>query len=465
MHNFSLLYLFLFFSLPLLAYPEKVLITGFSKTIDDNLDNNSEVVGSLLRDLSNENIIYVYCASLPVSDESIGIIEQNKCLRDNQDARLILHLGEGECDIKFETIALNERNNNCPNIYISKYDETSTKIYSDDPDQINFSYDASKMYCLSQEVENLELNPSAPIRTSIKTEIGNYICDRVGFTQYHYLKKILKNNSIESGFIHIPKSRSLCYGSEQFNPNHLSREDFIKIQTENTAKILNDTITRYLKSEKAKPIKLDCPINSMNFKDSEIDHKKIKMFGKKIKEFDKEYTQELCRLDFSANAVENIFYQEKISIESFHYNNVNQARKCIKEIYHNDLPLPVDQYDKIILVNLEENLCIEGLDKDSFDNFILFIKYISNNDEMREINSQTVDFYKQAMNKTYGINDKSIPELEIMALIEFSKNNLDFHSCRKTFEDNVLKTSSLIKKFCEKKEKILNLIQSSDLEK
>lgn len=183
--------LFLLLILPLSVLGQDVLISYFEPFGGSSV-NNSELIAKALK---SKGLNSAFCRLNTVYDKSYAQLEN--CLRRMpQRPLMVISLGETGCQLKVESLYLNEDYNRSPD------NEGNVRNHSvivpGSQKHVSSRYPLPLMYCaLSQERRNA---------MKISRNAGTFICNHVAFQMSHYYPEIIY------GFIHVPSNR--CTGNK-----------------------------------------------------------------------------------------------------------------------------------------------------------------------------------------------------------------------------------------------------------
>ena len=182
--------LLLLFSYTALAAP-RVLVSGFDPFGRAGSNPSWEIAQAVVNNLKAQGIDSRACL-LPTSyQRSLPALE--KCLAEFGEADLVVSLGAGLCNVKWETRTFNRNHDRGPD-----NDGVSRRRQSIDPrgpSELGLRLNYSAMWCgLSAEEKKI---------TMISTNPDTFVCNHLGY-QYS-----LKNPTQMFGFIHVPSESCL----------------------------------------------------------------------------------------------------------------------------------------------------------------------------------------------------------------------------------------------------------------
>lgn len=181
---------FLCFSYSAFAAP-RVLISGFDPFGSASLNPSWSIAQEVVLKLKNAGIDAASCL-LPTSYErSLPALE--KCLAEFGEADLVISLGAGLCNVKWETRTFNRNHDRGPdNDGVSRRRQT---IDPNGPRELGLRLNYSSMWC--------GLNAEEKKLTMVSTNPDTFVCNHLAF-QYS-----LKNPNQMFGFIHVPSQNCL----------------------------------------------------------------------------------------------------------------------------------------------------------------------------------------------------------------------------------------------------------------
>ena len=181
---------FLLFSYSALAAP-RVLVSGFDPFGRAGSNPSWDIAQVVVKNLKTQGIDASPCL-LPTSyQRALPALE--KCLAEFGDADLVISLGAGLCNVKWETRTFNRNHDRGPD-----NDGVSRRRQSIDPlgpRELGLRLNYSAMWCgLSAEEKKI---------TMISTNPDTFVCNHLAY-QYS-----LKNPTQMFGFIHVPSEGCL----------------------------------------------------------------------------------------------------------------------------------------------------------------------------------------------------------------------------------------------------------------
>ncbi len=180
---------FLLFSTATWARP--VVLLGHFDAFGRSSFNNSERVAKLLlKEVeSNPEFELKLCSLETVFDKSFFQLED--CLKSlSSTPRLVLGLGEANCNFKIETIARNRDHTKSPDN--DGIERKNSEIIPGGPSEIGFLYALPQMYCSLPKDERSKIQ--------VSNNAGSFVCNNIAF-QFAY-----RYPEIQFGFIHVPAS-------------------------------------------------------------------------------------------------------------------------------------------------------------------------------------------------------------------------------------------------------------------
>jgi pyrrolidone-carboxylate peptidase len=179
----------LFFSTPLWARP--VVLVGHFDAFGKAPFNNSEKVAKLLSEKMKDHpdVEIRICALRTVFDKSF--FELQDCYKDLPELpKMVLGLGESNCNFKIETMARNKDSTIGPDN--EGTERNKTPIVPEGPAVIGFLYPLAQMYCSLLETDRRKIEFS--------NDAGSFICNNLAYQfSWNYPEQIF-------GFIHVPSN-------------------------------------------------------------------------------------------------------------------------------------------------------------------------------------------------------------------------------------------------------------------
>lgn len=178
---------FLLFSAPTWARPV-VLLGHFDAFGSASFNNSERVAKRLLSEVKNHpDFDLKLCALETVFDKSYFQLED--CMKDlTTPPKLILGLGEANCNFKIETMARNLDHTKGPDN--EGNERKNSVIIPDGPREIGFLYALPQMYCSLTESERSQIQ--------VSNNAGSFVCNNLAYQlAYRY-------PDTEFGFIHVP---------------------------------------------------------------------------------------------------------------------------------------------------------------------------------------------------------------------------------------------------------------------
>lgn len=183
----KLAFAFLMYSAAAMAKP--VVLVGYFDPFGRSSFNNSERVAMrLMESLKDHPEFEVKLCSLKtVFDKSFYQMED--CLKALPvPPKLVLGLGESNCNLKIETMARNLDKTKGPDN--EGIERNNTIIIPDGPKELGFNYPLGAMYCSvsSEDRKDIEVSNNA----------GSFVCNNLAYQFAHQYPET------EFGFIHVP---------------------------------------------------------------------------------------------------------------------------------------------------------------------------------------------------------------------------------------------------------------------
>ena len=180
---------FLLFSSASWARPV-VLLGHFDAFGRSSFNNSERVANLLLKEVENHPEFELKLCSLEtVFDKSFFQLED--CIKSLETTpRLVLGLGESNCNFKIETIARNRDHTKGPDN--DGIERKNSKIIPNGPDEIGFLYALPQMYCSLTQDERSKIQ--------VSNNAGSFVCNNIAY-QFAY-----RYPETEFGFIHVPSS-------------------------------------------------------------------------------------------------------------------------------------------------------------------------------------------------------------------------------------------------------------------
>lgn len=177
----------LMFSSAAMAKP--VVLVGYFDPFGRSSFNNSERVAMRLMESLKENPEFELklCALNTVFDKSYYQMED--CLKALPVApKLVLGLGESNCNLKIETMARNLDKTKGPDN--DGIERNNTVIIPEGPKELGFNYPLAAMYCSLPSADRKDIE--------VSNNAGSFVCNNLAYQfAYHYPET-------EFGFIHVP---------------------------------------------------------------------------------------------------------------------------------------------------------------------------------------------------------------------------------------------------------------------
>lgn len=180
-----------FFLYSVATWARPVVLLGHFDTFGRASFNNSERVAKiLLKEVSNHPEFELKICSLEtVFDKSFFQLED--CFKAlDTTPRLVLALGEANCNFKVETMARNRDHTKGPDN--DGIERKNSIIIPGGPNEIGFLYALPQMYCSLSQPERSKIQ--------VSNNAGSFVCNNLAYQfAYHY-------PDTEFGFIHVPSS-------------------------------------------------------------------------------------------------------------------------------------------------------------------------------------------------------------------------------------------------------------------
>ncbi len=179
----------------------RVIVTGFGRFLDNNVNPTKEVLKSLPKEIDSHQI---HPIELPVIfDECFDYLRP--FIEDIQpDVIIELGLAVGRKGITPERVALNMKD--------SKGPDNIGYTPKDVPIKVN-GKNAYFSTLPLREIEAVLTKKNIPV--SISNTAGLYVCNNIMYHVAHYIDH--NNLSIKSGFVHVPISDELNTNDEIFS--------------------------------------------------------------------------------------------------------------------------------------------------------------------------------------------------------------------------------------------------------
>ena len=171
-----------------------VMISYFDAFNGASFNNSGRVANELARRLNTtESPLTIKLCPLPtVFDKAYGQLENcQKALADKPV--MVISLGESTCELKLETIVINNDKSHGPDN--EGVNRNNTRIISDAPSLLGLHYPLPQMYC--------GLSPKERKSVEISKNAGSFVCNNTGFQMSYYYPEILY------GFVHVPAHNCL----------------------------------------------------------------------------------------------------------------------------------------------------------------------------------------------------------------------------------------------------------------
>lgn len=175
--------------LPQLLWAKPIVLIGYFDPFDGAPFNNSEIVAQALlkRVALHPEYDLKLCELSTVFDKSYYQFED--CLKNLPEVpKLVLGLGESNCNFKIETMARNNDKTAGPDN--EGNERINTSIIPHAPKELGFNYPLASMYCA--------LNAKDRNSIEVSNNAGTFVCNNFSFQfSYHYPE-------MNFGFIHVP---------------------------------------------------------------------------------------------------------------------------------------------------------------------------------------------------------------------------------------------------------------------
>lgn len=182
------------------AWSRPLVLVGHFDAFGKAPFNNSENIAKrLLENLKDHPEFELkLCALNTIFDKSTHQLED--CLKSqSRTPKLVLGLGEANCNLKIETMARNRDNTvGADNDGIERHNSV---ILPDADEVIGFNYPLAKMYCSLPEKERKELQ--------VSNHAGTFVCNNLAFQFAHLYP------DVTFGFMHVPSHH--CRNLERKN--------------------------------------------------------------------------------------------------------------------------------------------------------------------------------------------------------------------------------------------------------
>jgi|GEM_PF-4007877 len=179
------LLLFIFLIQGLWAKP--IVMLGYFTPFNQKKLNNSDTFTQEIIKKNEKDFQFIRCEIPSVYSTSYDVFRE--CLKKMEGVPdLILGFGEGDCDLKFETILKNlDDSDTADNMGAVKRKE---KIISTGADFISLNYPLKEAYCQLDEKEQESL--------VISFLSGGFLCNHLAYQVRHF------DEDLTAGFIHVP---------------------------------------------------------------------------------------------------------------------------------------------------------------------------------------------------------------------------------------------------------------------
>jgi pyrrolidone-carboxylate peptidase len=175
--------------IPTIVWPKSVVLVSYFDAFAGAPFNNSGQVAKQLKDRFKDHpeIDLRLCELHTVFDVSMGQFEE--CYKKIEtEPRLVLGLGEADCNLKAEIMGRNRDHTLYPDN--EGNEKNNTPIYPEGPSEVGFNYPLKDMYCSLSQWQRSQLK--------ISNHAGSFICNNVAY-QFSY-----KYPQAVYGFIHVP---------------------------------------------------------------------------------------------------------------------------------------------------------------------------------------------------------------------------------------------------------------------
>lgn len=173
----------------LTVWGKPLVLLGHFDPYDNYPSNNSQTIAEELLEKSKNRLDFEIkiCPLRTVFDESF--LQFEDCLNNlPEEPKLVLGLGESNCNFKIETMARNLDQTYGPDN--NGNERNQSIIILGAPEAIGFTYPLTQMYCA--------LSPVQRAKTEVSNNAGSFVCNNFAF-QFSYQYPNLK-----FGFIHVP---------------------------------------------------------------------------------------------------------------------------------------------------------------------------------------------------------------------------------------------------------------------
>lgn len=184
----KLLVFFVFFTNALWAKP-LVLVGHFDAFGTAPFNNSERVAKQLLEKMKDHPEVELRLCSLnTVFDKSFYQLED--CYKAAREPKMVLGLGESNCNFKIETMARNLDKTKGPDN--EGIERNNTVIVKDAPKEFGFNYPLAQMYCSLPQKERSRLE--------VSNNAGSFVCNNLAY-QFAWMYQ-----DAVFGFIHVPAS-------------------------------------------------------------------------------------------------------------------------------------------------------------------------------------------------------------------------------------------------------------------
>lgn len=207
------------------AMAKPVVLLGYFDPFGRSSFNNSERVAMRLMESLKDHPEFELklCSLRTVFDKSYYQMED--CLKALPVApKLVLGLGESNCNLKVETMARNNDKTKGPDN--DGIERNNTVIIPEGPKEIGFNYPLAAMYCSLSSPERKEVE--------VSNNAGSFVCNNLAYqVAYHYPET-------EFGFIHVPdhdcrnlesKTAAAVKSLEQMIPAAVKSQTVVRLLT------------------------------------------------------------------------------------------------------------------------------------------------------------------------------------------------------------------------------------------
>jgi pyrrolidone-carboxylate peptidase len=171
------------------AVAKPLVLVGYFDAFGNAPFNNSEKIAKRLADAMKDHpeLEIRLCALRTVFDKSFYQLED--CLKALPEApKLVLGLGESNCNLKVETIARNNDKTKGPDN--DGIERNNLVINPEAPKEIGFNYPLASMYCSLTEENRKDIE--------VSNNAGSFVCNNLAYQFAHNYP------DTEFGFIHVP---------------------------------------------------------------------------------------------------------------------------------------------------------------------------------------------------------------------------------------------------------------------